>query len=87
MNDKNLTKDPTSPLLNLYAIRVKGLLDPHWDWLENLTVTHLKTGETLLSGLINDQAALHGLLARIRDLNLTLIAVNRFDTLEYRKEE
>jgi hypothetical protein len=70
-----------------YEIRIKGLLDPHWDWLENLTVTHLETGETLLSGPINDQAALHGLLARIRDLNLTLIAVNRFDTLEYRKEE
>ena len=62
-----------------YAIRIKGILDPHWDWLENLTVTHIEPGETLLCGPIIDQAALHGLLARIRDLNLTLLSVNQIN--------
>ena len=58
-----------------YVIRIKGILDPHWEWLDGLTITHLETGETLLSGPIVDQAALHGLLTRIRDLNLTLISI------------
>jgi len=62
-----------------YVIRIKGLLDPHWDWLEGMTVTHLEAGETLLSGPIVDQAALHGLLSRIRDLNLTLLSVEQMD--------
>ena len=60
-----------------YSIRLQGLLNPHWDWLQGLTLAHLETGETLLCGPVVDQAALHGLLARIRDLNLTLISVNR----------
>lgn len=76
---------PANPLY--YAIRIKGLLDPHWDWLENLTVTQLERGETLLSGPIPDQAALHGLLVRIRDLNLTLLAVNQIDPEDQRKEK
>jgi len=63
-----------------YTIRIKGLLDHHWEWLEGLTVTHLEAGDTLLSGPIVDQAALHGLLARIRDLNLTLISVERVES-------
>ena len=79
MHDKGITPKKTSPPPIHYVIRVKGLLDPHWDWLECLTVTHLEAGETLLCGPITDQAALHGLLTRIRDLNLTLIAVNRID--------
>lgn len=60
-----------------YAIRVKGHLDPRWsEWFEGLTVTHTESGETCLSGPVADQAALHGLLAKVRDLNLTLISVN-----------
>ena len=62
-----------------YSIRLQGLLNPRWDWLQGFTVTHLETGETLLCRPVVDQAALHGLLARIRDLNLTLISVNRTD--------
>jgi hypothetical protein len=85
MNKKNLTlesignKEPTSSQPSHYAIRVKGFLDPHWEWLEGLTVTHIDPGETLISGPIIDQAALHGLIARIRDLNLTLLSVNQID--------
>lgn len=59
-----------------YEIKIKGRLDPHWsDWFAGLQLTHLEGNETLLSGQLPDQAALHGLLERIRDLNITLISV------------
>jgi hypothetical protein len=59
-----------------YVIRIKGHLDPRWsEWFEGLTVTQTESGETVLSGPVVDQSALHGLLARIRDLNLTLVSV------------
>ena len=60
-----------------YEIKIKGHLDPHWsDWFAGLQLTHLEGDETLLSGSLPDQAALHGLLERIRDLNLTLLSVS-----------
>jgi hypothetical protein len=92
MNEKNFTlesnvnKETTSPQPSHYAIRVKGLLDPHWEWLEGLIVTHISPGETLLTGPIIDQAALHGLIARIRDLNLTLLSVNQIEPNDLRKD-
>ncbi len=59
-----------------YEIKIKGHLDQRWsDWFENLELKHLEGNETLLSGFLLDQAALHGLIERIRDLNLTLISV------------
>ena len=59
-----------------WEIKIEGHLDPRWsDWFEGLTLTHLKGDETLLAGNLPDQAALHGLLERIRDLNITLISV------------
>ncbi len=75
---------PSRP--NRYEIRIQGLLDPHWEWLEGLSVIHLDACETLLSGPIVDQAALHGLLARIRDLNLTLLSVEQVAPNDFRKE-
>jgi hypothetical protein len=66
------------PKPDLYEIRVQGHLAPRWAaWFAGLTMTYTASGETVLAGPIEDQAALHGVLAKVRDLNLTLIAVNR----------
>jgi hypothetical protein len=62
----------------IYEIRVEGQLEPGWsEWLEGMAITLLDNGETLLSGLVADQAALHGLLNRIRDMNVKLVSVEK----------
>ena len=62
----------------LYEIRIKGHLDNRWaDWFEDLTITALDNGETLLTGPVVDQAALHGLLRKVRDLAMPLLSVTR----------
>jgi hypothetical protein len=59
-----------------YEIKIKGLLDQRWEeWFAGLQLEHLEGNVTLLSGTLPDQAMLHGLLERVRDLNLTLITV------------
>lgn len=61
----------------LYAIRVKGHLDDRWAaWFDQVTVVNHENGEATLHVVIRDQTALHGLLDRIRDLNLHLISVH-----------
>ncbi len=63
--------------MSYYKIRVKGHLDGRWsDWFDGLEITNLENGETMLSGDLVDQAALHGVLAKVRDLNLALVAVS-----------
>ena len=62
-----------------YRIKVKGILDPEWSlWFEQMVIA-TEGGDTILSGPVADQAALHGLLIRIRDLNLTLLSIERIE--------
>ena len=63
-----------------YEIRIAGRLAPRWAaWFDGLTLTTAGDGTTLLAGRVADQAALHGVLARIRDLGLPLVSVTRLD--------
>jgi len=63
-----------------YEIRLKGYLDDKWaDWFEGLTITREDNGDTRLTGAVVDQAALHGLLRKVRDLGMPLIAVVKVD--------
>src|SRR5579859_2843381 len=65
----------------VYQIIVKGHLDSEWsDWFDGLTITQVDSGETVLTGLVVDQAALHGVLIKIRDLGLTLMSLTRIET-------
>ncbi len=63
-----------------YEIRVEGHIRHRWsDWFDGLSIFHLPSGETILSGILEDQAALHGVLMKIRDLRLVLVSVNRIE--------
>jgi hypothetical protein len=64
----------------VYEIRVKGNLDLRWsDWFDGFSITPVGTDETLLIGSVADQAALHGVLHKIRDLGLPLLTVQRLE--------
>jgi hypothetical protein len=70
----NPKTDPSHPLV--YQIRIKGHLAPHWsDWFEGLTITLEANGDTLLTGPVVDQAALYGVLRKVRDLGIPLLSV------------
>jgi len=63
---------------DIYEIKVKGHLDEEWaDWFGEMNIQHDPCGLTVLTGQIVDQSALHGILARIRDLSLTLVSITR----------
>jgi hypothetical protein len=65
----------------VYQIRVKGHLGPQWtDWFEGLAITLEENGDMLLTGPVADQAALHGLLRKVRDLGLPLLSVQCVET-------
>lgn len=61
-------------------IRIKGRLDEHWsEWFQDFEILPCDEGETLMVGEVKDQAALYGLIAKMRDLGLTLLSVNEID--------
>jgi len=71
-----LEPKPTPSQTVIYQIRIKGHLDSQWtDWFEGLTITLEEDGSTLLTGPVIDQAALYGLLKKVRDLGLPLVSV------------
>jgi hypothetical protein len=77
------TSKPDGPEAGRYEIRLRGRLDAHWSaWFDGLTVSHESDGTSVVSGRVADQAALHGLLQRVRDLGLPLVSVMRIEGSE-----
>ena len=77
-NKRKSKTDSSHPLV--YQIRIEGHLGPQWtDWFEGLSITLEEDGNTLLTGPVVDQAALHGLLKKVRDLGLPLVSVCPID--------
>jgi hypothetical protein len=77
-NEINSESDPGQPLV--YQIRIKGHLGSQWtNWFGGLTITLEDNSETLLTGPVVDQAALHGLLRKVRDLAMPLLSVSRVE--------
>jgi len=71
--------------VSVYEIRVKGHLGGRWsEWFDGLQITSLENGEALLSGEVMDQAELHGVLAKVRDLGLPLVAVTSVERAKER---
>ena len=71
-----MTRSPRRQAPTGYQLRVDGHLDDHWSaWFGDLALTHEDDGTTSLTGAVSDQAELHGLLTKVRDLGLTLISV------------
>ena len=78
-NEINSESDPGQPLV--YQIRIKGHLGREWaDWFGGLTITLEDNGETLLTGPVVDQAALHGVLRKVRDLGMSLITLKKISS-------
>lgn len=64
----------------IYHIRIKGLLDEKWaDWFDGFAISWIGQDETVLTGRVRDQAALHGILNKVRDLGLDLLLIKRIE--------
>jgi hypothetical protein len=78
--------DPSQPMV--YQIRIKGHLSGLWtDWFEGMTIALEENGDTILTCCAVDQAALHGLLKKVRDLGMTLISINRVEPHQVAESE
>ena len=78
-NDHSLDGNTDQPMV--YQIRLKGYLGRQWtEWFEGLTITLEEDGNMLLAGQVIDQAALHGILKKVRDLGMPLLSVNSIGT-------
>ncbi len=77
-NEQNLGNDPDRP--KIFQIRIKGHLGQQWaGWFDGLTIVLEEDGNTLISGPVIDQSALHGILKKIRDLGMPLLSINSVD--------
>lgn len=75
-NEHNPAPAPAEPAI--YQLRLQGQLGAQWsDWFEGMTISQAEHGDTLVTGPVIDQATLHGLLRKVRDLGMPLLAVNR----------
>jgi hypothetical protein len=84
-NEHISTNDPDQ--LMIYQIRIKGLLDRKWiDWFGDVSITLDENGDTLLTCPVIDQAALHGMLKKVRDLGMPLLSVNRTNPIHKRNK-
>ncbi len=81
MTSKENRSEPDKDQPGLYQIRIKGHLGQQWtEWFEGLTITWEENGDTLLTGPVLDQAALHGILKKVRDLGMPLLSVNSIES-------
>lgn len=77
-NERNPKTNPDQPMI--YQVRIKGQLDRKWvDWFGDVSITLEESGDTLLTCPVIDQAALHGLLKKVRDVGMPLLSVNRVE--------
>ena len=84
-NEIDLGRDPDVP--KIFHIRIKGHLGQQWaGWFDGLTITLEEDGNTLLSGSVADQSALHGILKKFRDLGMPLLAVNQVEPKHVKKK-
>lgn len=73
---------------SIYQIRLKGQLDARWaDWFGGMIVVLTEDGDTVLTGPVADQAALHGLLRKVRDIGIPLVSVNELQTSQWQAQE
>ena len=88
MSGDTATNNSSGSQIETYEIRIQGILDPCWsDWLGCPDFIHTEAGATVLFCVLQDQAALHGLLAKIRDMNLKLISVTRVEFISDENED
>lgn len=85
-NEQNLGSDPDAP--KIFQIRIQGHLGQQWaGWFDGFVIVLEEDGNTLISGPVIDQSALHGILKKIRDLGMPLLSVNSIDPDQTKKNE